>query len=356
MTTSVMKDQDLLVRTTKLYKNWNSLITPTKLRYETVNNNPNIRTVIVEPLEQGFGLTLGNALRRVLLSSLRGAAITSIKIPGVEHELSPIPGVREDLTDVILNIRDVIIKMDIAEKSSLKLNVVGPAIITAGMLTCSHAEHDVVILNPDHIICNLNKGFTLEMDMTCEQGKGYVANSAIDNSDAPIGTIYIDAIFNPIKKVVYKVEHSRVGQVTNYDKLIMTIETNGVVQPDMALGIAARILQDQSRAFINFQEVEEEELVETPAQSINPVLLKRVDELELSVRSQNCLKNENIVYIGDLVVRTEAEMLKTPNFGRRSLHEIKNILSGFQLSFGMKDLKWPPENLEGLAKKSEDQY
>lgn len=341
--------------TTFLAKNWSSLIKPTKVQYEAVDNNPNIKTMVVEPLERGLGLTLGNSLRRVLLSSLRGAAITSIKIPGVEHELSPVSGVKEDLTDIILNIRDVIVKMDSVQKCNLRLEVTGPAVVTAGMITVTDKQ-DVTILNPKHVICNLSKGFNLEMDLICEQGKGYVPTSGLHNSDSPIGAIHLDALFNPVRRVSYKVENSMVGQMTNYDKLIITVETNGVVNPDAALGLAARILLDQLQVFINFQEVEEEKPEKLELQTINPVLLKKVYELELSVRSQNCLKNENIVYVGDLVARTETQMLKTANFGRKSLNELKKVLANFNLEFGMKDIGWPPENLESLAKKHEDQY
>ncbi|KJV55259.1 DNA-directed RNA polymerase, alpha subunit [Orientia chuto str. Dubai] len=337
-----------------LAKNWNSLIKPAKVQYKSVDNNPNIKTMIVEPLERGLGLTLGNSLRRVLLSSLRGAAITSIKIPGVEHELSPVSGVKEDLTDIILNLRGIIVKMDSVQKCNLRLEVLGPAVVTAGMITVADKQ-DVMILNPQHVICNLDKGFNLEMDLVCEQGKGYVPANPC-SMESSIGVIRLDALFNPIKKVSYKVENSMVGQVTNYDKLIITVETNGVVNPDVALGLAARILLDQLQVFINFQEVEEEKPEKEELQTINPILLKKVYELELSVRSQNCLKNENIVYVGDLVARTENQMLKTANFGRKSLNELKKILANFNLEFGMKDIGWPPEKLESLAKKHEEQY
>ncbi len=336
-----------------LNKNWNSLIKPSKLVYEN-SSEANVAQVIVEPLERGFGLTLGNALRRVLLSSLQGAAITSIKIPGVLHEFSPIPGgVKEDLVDLILNLKGVAIKMHTSEKKVVRLNVTGPCVVTAGMIDTGH---DVEILSPEHVICTLAKGATLEMELTCETGKGYVPASAGKDRERQIGVIPIDALFSPVKKVAYKIENTRVGQVTDYDKLVMTVETNCTVSPEIAVALAARILEDQLKLFITFEEEENEAQDKMEELPFDPVLLKKVDELELSVRSQNCLKNDNIVYIGDLVIKTEGEMLKTQNFGRKSLNEIKDILAGFGLRFGMDVPGWPPENLEELSRKYEDPY
>lgn len=334
-----------------LNKNWNSLIKPSTVACTT--SGTNIAEIVTEPLERGFGLTLGNALRRILLSSLQGAAITSIKIPGVVHELSPIPGVTEDLVDVVLNLKEIAIKMNSADKKTLRLKAVGPCTITAGMI---EANHDVKILTPNHVICTLAKGETLEFELICETGKGYVPAMSAREKDLPIGVIPIDALFSPVKKVAYKVENTRVGQVTDYDKLIMTVETDGTISPDMAVGLASKILQDQLQLFISFEEeaeAEEDKLAELP---FSPVLLKKVDELELSVRSANCLKNDNIIYIGDLVGKSEAEMLKTPNFGRKSLNEIKEILLGFGLKFGMEVPGWPLENVEEMAKKYEEPY
>ncbi len=338
---------------TSLSKNWNSLIKPTKLHIDSISNNPNIKTIVVAPLERGFALTLLNALRRVLLSSLQGAAITSVKIPGVVHELSPVEGVREDLTDIILNLKGIIVKMDTDKKTTLRLKVEGPIVVTAGMI---NTPHDVQILNPQHVICTLSKGFNLDMELTCEQGKGYVPVTQASEAATAIGVIVLDALFSPVRKVSYKVEHARVGQVTDYDKLLITVETNGIISPETAVGLAARILQDQLQCFINFQEIEEERPLEVVEASFNPDLLRKVDELELSVRSHNCLKNENIVYIGDLVIRAEGEMLKTPNFGRKSLNEIKVVLTKLGLTFGMKIPGWPPDNLEKLVKTQEDTY
>ncbi len=336
-----------------LNRNWNSLIKPSKVTVNVDEKRRYIARVVVEPLERGYGNTLGNALRRVLLSSLQGAAITAMRVDGVEHEFSSIESVKEDVTDVVLNLKSVIVKMHTPEAKTLRLSAVGPCVVTAGMI---QVNQDVEILNKDQVICNLAKGSSLNMDLTCTVGKGYVPAVSARDSNNPIGTINIDGLYSPVKSVSYKVEHARVGQVTDYDKLIMQVETNGVVSPDMAVALAARILQDQLQSFITFEDVEEdaqEALEELP---FNPVLLKKVDELELSVRSQNCLKNDNIVYIGDLVIKTEAEMLKTPNFGRKSLNEIKEILVSYSLKFGMDIAGWPPENLTELAKKYEDPY
>lgn len=334
-------------------KNWNALIKPSKLSCDEVNHNPNHAKIIVEPLERGFGLTLGNALRRILLSSLQGAAMTSVKISGVEHEFSAVEGVKEDMVDIVLNVKSMLVRMHTAEKRKVRLAATGPCVVTAGMID---AGHDVEILNPDHTICTLASGSSIEMDFTCESGKGYVPAASSRDADLPIGEIPVDAVFSPVKKVSYKVENARVGQVTDYDKLILEVETDGTMPPEMAVALSARILQDQLQFFITFEEVEEEKPEAEASLPFNPVLLRKVDEMELSVRSQNCLRNDNIVYIGDLVIRTEAEMLKTPNFGRKSLNEIKDILTSFGLKFGMEVTGWPPENLEELSKKYEEPY
>ncbi|AFE52228.1 DNA-directed RNA polymerase subunit alpha [Rickettsia prowazekii str. GvV257] len=336
-----------------LSKNWNTLIKPNRVTYENFPETNNKAKIIVEPLERGFGLTLGNAMRRVLLSSLQGAAITSIKIPAIEHEFSSIPGVQEDVSEVILNIKGIEVKMHVSEKRIIKLKAMGPCVVTAGMIDTGH---DVEILNPDHVICNLAKNKQLEMELTCKVGKGYVLSTNSYEDNLPIGEIAIDALFNPVKSVTYKVENTRVGQVTDYDKLIMFVETNGDVLPEMAIGLAARILQEQLQLFIAFEEQEEDKQVKTDSLPFSPYLLKRVDELELSVRSANCLKNDNIIYIGDLVKRTESDMLRTPNFGRKSLNEIKEILAKFNLRFGMDVPDWPPENIQELSKRYEDSY
>lgn len=336
-----------------LNKNWNTLIKPSKISVKVDDTNPNIAKIIVEPLQRGFGNTLGNAIRRVLLSSLQGAAITSLRIPAVNHEFSSIQGVKEDITDIVLNLKNVIVKMHVSEAKTVKLSATGPCVVTADMI---QSTSDVEILNKDQVICHLASGSTLEMDLTCTTGSGYKPADSISNGEQPIGTINIDGLYSPVRNVAYKIENARVGQVTDYDKLVISIETNGTVSPDMAVALSARILQDQLQPFITFEEVEEEVKEELDVLPFNPVLLKKVDELELSVRSQNCLKNDNIVYIGDLVIKTEAEMLKTPNFGRKSLNEIKDILVVYNLKFGMDVPGWPPENLAELSKKYEDPY
>lgn len=336
-----------------LNKNWSSLIKPSRILYDGNNDESNIAKIIIEPLERGFGLTLGNALRRILLSSLQGAAITAVKIPGVEHEFSAKSGVREDLVDIILNLKKISVRMHTAERKVVRIKAKGPCVVTAGMI---ETGSDVEILNPDQKICTLSKDAELEMELYCEIGRGYVPAASACSKDFPIGVITVDALFSPVKKVSYKVEDTRVGQVTDYDKLIMSVETDATVTPEMAIALSARILQDQLQLFVTFEEEEEEKQEAQEELEYNPILLKKVDELELSVRSRNCLQNDNIVYIGDLVNKTEAEMLRTQNFGRKSLNEIKDLLSKFNLKFGMETNGWPPENIEELAKKYEDPY
>ncbi|MEO1328230.1 MAG: DNA-directed RNA polymerase subunit alpha [Pseudomonadota bacterium] len=338
-------------------KNWKELIRPGALDVRSGPDAHKTATIVAEPLERGFGLTLGNALRRVLLSSLQGAAVTAIQIDGVLHEFSSVAGVREDVTDIVLNIKGVALRMDVDGPKRLNLRAKGPGPVTAGDIT---DVGGVEILNPDHLICHLDAGAELHMELTAEVGKGYVAADKARPEDAPIGMISIDALFSPVKKVSYKVEPTREGQVLDYDKLTLSVETNGALKPDDAVAYAARILQDQLQAFINFEDPSMgrgPDAPETEADpGFNPLLLKKVDELELSVRSANCLKNDNIVYIGDLIQKTEAEMLRTPNFGRKSLNEIKEVLSGMGLHLGMDVSDWPPENIEDLAKKYEDQF
>ncbi|MBM3597852.1 MAG: DNA-directed RNA polymerase subunit alpha [Alphaproteobacteria bacterium] len=337
-----------------IQKNWQALIKPNKLNVESGDDPKRIATVVAEPLERGFGLTLGNALRRVLLSSLQGASVTSLQIEGVLHEFSSIPGVREDVTDIVLNIKAMSLRMHGEGQKRIRLKATGPGEVTAGMV---ETGHDIEIMNPELVICTLDQGAKIAMEMTVESGKGYVAATQNRPEDAPIGLIPVDALFSPIRRVSYKVENSRVGQVTDYDKLSLRVETDGSVTPEDAVALAARILQDQLQLFINFEEpkavTEEEKPAELP---FNRNLLRKVDELELSVRSANCLKNDNIVYIGDLVQKTEAEMLRTPNFGRKSLNEIKEVLAQMGLHLGMEITNWPPENIEELAKRLEEPY
>ena len=306
-----------------IQKNWQELIKPTNLEVAS-GEGKNVSKIVVEPLERGFGLTLGNALRRVLLSSLQGGAVTAIKIDGVLHEFSIVEGMREDVTDVILNIKGLAVAVHSEGQKTMRLKAEGPMVVTAGMI---ETGHDVEIMNPDHVICTLDAGASINMEMIVGTGKGYVPAVQNKMADAPIGMIAIDAIYSPVRKVSYKVDKTRVGQNTDYDKLTMIVETNGVLTPEDAVALSARILQDQLKPFINFDEPESE--IEDVKEELpfDRNLLRKVDELELSVRSANCLKNDNIVYIGDLVQKTEAEMLRTPNFGRKSLNEIKEVLS-----------------------------
>jgi DNA-directed RNA polymerase subunit alpha len=337
-----------------LQKNWQALIKPSKLEIEPGHDPHRIATVVAEPLERGFGMTLGNALRRVLLSSLQGAAVTAVQIDGVLHEFSSIPGVREDVTDIVLNIKQLAIRMHSEGPRRMTLSATGPGEVRAGQI---EAGHDIEILNPELVLCTLDDGVKLGMEFTVNTGKGYVPAAENRAEDAPIGLIPVDAIYSPVRRVAYRVEPTRVGQMTNFDRLLLTVETNGTIGAEDAVALAARILQDQLQLFINFEEPRlvsaEEHKEDLP---FNRNLLRKVDELELSVRSANCLKNDNIVYIGDLVQKTEQEMLRTPNFGRKSLNEIKEVLAAMGLSLGMTVPGWPPENIEELAKKLEEPY
>ena len=335
-------------------KNWKELIKPHKLMIQPGDDAARQATVVAEPLERGFGLTLGNALRRVLLSSLQGAAVTSVQIEGVLHEFSSIPGVREDVTDIVLNVKSLALRMHGDQPKRVRLNAEGPGEVRAKDI---EAGHDIEILNPELVICTLDQKAKITMEITVEAGKGYVAAPVERTEDMPIGLIPVDAGYSPIKRVSYKVDNTRAGQILDYDKLTMQVETNGTIAPEDAVAYAARILQDQFQLFVNFEEpraeLREESLSEP---EFNPNLLRKVDELELSVRSANCLKNDNIVYIGDLIQKSEAEMLRTPNFGRKSLNEIKEVLAQMGLHLGMEVPTWPPENIEEMARKLDDHY
>ena len=337
-----------------LQKNWQDLIKPTKLDVESGRDVHCVATVVAEPLERGFGMTLGNALRRVLLSSLQGSAITSVHIDGVLHEFSSLPGVREDITDIVLNIKEIALKVHSEGVKRMVLRKEGPGVAKASDIEIGS---DIEILNPDHPICTLDEGASIRMEFTADIGKGYVPAERNRPDDAPIGMIPVDSLYSPVRKVSYRVENTREGQILDYDKLTMQIETDGSVSPDDAVALGARILQDQLSIFVNFEEPQKEVVEDrTPELEFNAALLKKVDELELSVRSANCLKNDNIVYIGDLIQKSEAEMLRTPNFGRKSLNEIKEVLAGMGLHLGMEVPNWPPENIEELAKRFEDHY
>ena len=336
-------------------KNWKGLIKPKKIEFSKQKDSFNSAQLVAEPLESGYGQTLGNMLRRVLLSSIRGAAVTSIKIEGVTHEFSSIPGIIEDVTEIILNIKQLAIKLNDVESSKIYIKADGPKEIKAGDIDCgAHVE----VLNKDLHICTLDSKAKINMTLNVDEGKGYVpAVKHSNGEDAPLGTIFIDSFFSPVRKVSFKVENSRVGQVTDYDKLIMQIETDGSVIPEDSVAYAARIIDEQLKMFINFEDPVEEVVVPTKEEpQLNVNLLRKVEELELSVRSANCLKNDEIIYIGDLVQKTESEMLRTPNFGRKSLNEIKEILATMTLELGMKIEGWPPENIEDIRKKLDDPY
>jgi DNA-directed RNA polymerase subunit alpha len=337
-----------------LQRNWQSLIKPEKLDVEPGADPARVATVVAEPLERGFGMTLGNAIRRILLSSLQGAAVTSVQIDGVLHEFSSVDGVREDVTDIVLNVKQLALRMHGEGPKRMTLTATGPGEVKAGQISVGH---DIEIMNPDLVLCTLDDGVKLGMEFTVQLGKGYVASAQNRAEDSPIGLIPIDAIYSPVRRVSYRVEPTRVGQVTDYDKLLLTVETNGAVTPEDAVALAARILQDQLQLFINFDEPQQlrgEEIQDDLP--FNRNLLRKVDELELSVRSANCLKNDNIVYIGDLVQKSEQEMLRTPNFGRKSLNEIKEVLTNMGLTLGMAVTGWPPENIEDLAKRLEEPF
>ena len=336
-------------------RNWQELIRPEKPQIEASSDPQRKSRLVAEPLERGFGVTLGNALRRVLLSSLQGAAVTAIQIDGVVHEFSSLEGVREDVVDIVLNIKQLALRMHAEGPKRMTLRATGPGAVTAGQID---VPSDIEVLNPDHVICTLDEGASVRMELTVQNGKGYVASELNRPEDAPIGLIAVDALYSPVKRVAYRVEPTRQGQSLDYDKLILEVETNGAVSPVDAVAYASRILQDQLQIFITFDEPKKavEAADGKPDLPFNPALLKKVDELELSVRSANCLKNDNIVYIGDLIQKTEGEMLRTPNFGRKSLNEIKEVLAQMGLHLGMEVPGWPPENIDELAKRFEDHY
>ena len=334
------------------YKNWTELIKPTKIDVDK-KETKTFGAVSIEPLERGFGLTIGNALRRILLSSLQGAAVTSIQIDGVLHEFSSIPGMIEDVTDFILNIKSLAIKLNSDQPKKMSLKASGPGEVKASEI---ETGSEIEIINPDLILCHLDKSAKINLELTVQNGKGYVAAELQKKEDKQIGLILVDSIFSPVKKVSYNIENSRVGQVTDYDKLVLNVETNGSMEPDDAIAMAARILQEQLQYFINFEEpeIDDKSKEEESEIKFNRNLLRKVDELELSVRSANCLRNDNIVYIGDLVQKSENDMLRTPNFGRKSLNEIREVLMQMGLNLGMDISDWPPENIEELSKNLDD--
>ncbi|MDO9227309.1 MAG: DNA-directed RNA polymerase subunit alpha [Pseudomonadota bacterium] len=310
--------------------------------------SPRQARITLEPFERGYGHTLGNALRRILLSSMRGYAPTEVRIAGVVHEYSVIEGVQEDVVDILLNLKGLAVKLNSRDDALLTINKSGEGVVTAADI---QAGHDVEILNPDHVIAHLNKGGNLEMEIKVEGGRGYVPASTrvVSDESRPVGVIMVDALYSPVKKVSFSVESARVEQRTDLDKLIIEIETNGVIEPAEAVRYAARLLIEQLASFADLKGVATIAEVGAKGPSspvVDPILLRPVDELELTVRSANCLKAENIYYIGDLIQRSETELLKTPNLGRKSLNEIKDVLAARGLTLGMKLENWPPVGLE----------
>ncbi|MBN1880567.1 MAG: DNA-directed RNA polymerase subunit alpha [Deltaproteobacteria bacterium] len=332
---------------THLQANWRELIKPKRMVVDSDDNTEFYGKFVAEPFERGFGITIGNSLRRILLSSLMGAAITSVKIEDVMHEFTTIDGVSEDVTDIILNLKGIRLKLHGEGPKTIRIEAKGEQVVKAGHILC---DDSVKILNPDHHIATLSKDGALNMEMIVDWGRGYIPAERDLEEDEPIGTIPIDAVFSPIKKVNYLVTQARVGQMTDYDKLTLEVWTDGSVRPEDAIAFSAKILKEHMNIFINFVEDSEEEADDRgdDSEEFNENLLRPVSELELSVRSSNCLKNADIKYIGDLVQMTEMEMLKTKNFGRKSLNEIKEILTDMGLRFGMKLENWPPKDLPSI--------
>ncbi|MCL2629279.1 MAG: DNA-directed RNA polymerase subunit alpha [Alphaproteobacteria bacterium] len=339
-------------------KNWTTLSKPKKLEIKVNVDNPNLATITAKPLEKGFGNTIGTALRRVLLSSLQGCAPRSIRIDGVQHEFSSISGVREDVPDIILNLKGVYFKAETDTNLKATLKAKGPMVVTSGMIECSSG---LEVVNKDAVICHMSEGSSLNMEINLGLGKGYVPAEQNAAEGDPIGFIAVDSIYSPVLNVAIEVSETRVGQRVDFDQLVMNVKTNGTVSPEDAVAFAARIVSDQMNPFINFEDTTVEEVKDEKDSLIaslpfNPKLLKHVDELELSVRANNCLKNDKINYIGELVQKTENDMLKTPNFGRKSLNEIKAQLEAMGLTFGMEVPGWPPENIAELSRKFENPY
>lgn len=319
----------------------NELLKPRLVDVSVIN--PQNAKIVLEPLERGFGHTLGNALRRILLSSIQGCAIVEAQIEGVLHEYTAIEGVQEDVVDILLNLKGVAITMHNKNEAMITVNKTGPGIVTAADI---QGDHDIEIVNPDHIIAHITSGGSLNMTLKVAKGRGYVPATQRRTSDEerPIGSLLLDASFSPVRRVSYSVESARVEQRTNLDKLIIELQTDGTVDPEETVRKAAGILQQQLTVFVDLQGDEQEEQVSSESE-IDPILVRPVDDLELTVRSANCLKAENIYYIGDLIQRTEVELLKTPNLGKKSLTEIKDVLGSHGLSLGMRLENWPPAHM-----------
>ena len=332
-----------------MHRHWNDLIKPKQLEVDDKDLTSTYGKFYAEPFERGFGATVGNSLRRILLSSLMGSAIVSVRIKGILHEFSTIPGVTEDVTDIVLNLKEVRLKLNDTEQQTLRIETKGPKTVQAKDLV---AGPSVEILNPEQHIATLSREAKLDMELVVKLGRGYVPAERNREEGVPVDTIFIDSVFSPIRKVNFNVTNARVGQRTDYERLVFEVWTDGGVKPDDAVAYAAKILQDQVQMFINFNdEPQPRNRDESPALSLNENLFRSVDELEFSVRSQNCLQNADIKYIGELVQRSEQEMLKTKNFGQKSLNEIKEILRGMGLELGMKLDRFPArEEIEGRRK------
>jgi DNA-directed RNA polymerase subunit alpha len=335
-----------------IWRNWRELLRPREVRIDPDRRTSTFARFTAEPLERGFGTTLGNSLRRILLSSLQGAAVTGVKIEGALHEFESLPDVREDVSDILLNLKELRLRMHTADEVVMRLDVEGPATVTAAMMTVGGP---VEVLNPEHVIAHISEGGRLQMEMAVNLGRGYVASDDNKDADWDAGWIAVDSTFSPVRRCNFVVTSARVGSSTDYDRLVLDVTTDGSLTPEDAVAYAAKILKEQISIFINFDEGAEPEIGrdEERSEEFNENLLRTVDELELSVRSANCLTNANISYIGELVQKSEAEMLKTKNFGRKSLKEIKEILAEMGLSLGMKLDNWPPRELKERARQRE---
>lgn len=327
-----------------MFQNWRDLIKPREVEIDERSKSETYAEFVCEPFERGFGITIGNALRRILLSSIVGAAVTKIKIEGALHEFTSLPEIKEDVTDIVLNLKELRLKMEGFETRKMNIDVKGPATVTgADIASGTHVE----VLNPEHVIATVGEDGHLQMELTVESGRGYVPAEENKSEDDAIGVVPIDSLFSPIRKVNFQVSHARVGQRTDYDRLELEVWTDGSVLPEDAVAYAAKILKEQMTMFINFDEsVEPPPQVEDEEPDFNEELLRPIEDLELSVRSFNCLQTAGIEFVGDLVQKTDAELLKTKNFGRKSLKEIKDILGQMDLELGTKLESWPPKELE----------
>jgi DNA-directed RNA polymerase subunit alpha len=338
-----------------LHKNWEKLIKPYKVVVQEQDDPGRYARIVYEPLESGFGMTFGNALRRILLSSLRGAAITEVVFRGTLHEFSTLPGVVEDVAEIIINLKGVRFKLSGVTSKRLSLEVKGPCTVTAGMF---EEVAGVKVLTPERPICTLAEGAHLSFEAVVSEGKGYFSVQERESEGLPLGTILVDALFSPVKRAAFFVDHTRVGQDTNYDKLTLSVETDGSITPEEAVGVAARVLQDQSNIFdppsnTSMHRQDSEKIDDSP---FDAKLLRKVEELDFPLRAINCFKKANIVYVGDLVTRSEADLLKTPNFGKKTLDDMAEILSQYNLSLGMDLEGWPPKDIDALAEKLVDNF